>query len=297
MPCQADRILPLHRGRWSGEATAPTARALFMPGLEPGTAQFFDADTGEVLMTLRGQGDDGLSARQLQPRRDRVRHRHPAEATHRPMCGTPRRVSSSTGSRVPFRGSRVLLVRVRTRWFACSQPWPSAVSTDGSGTSQPGRAGGRDPSASVRSRLFARRSRALGRLTVSYHVLLEPDAVSRRAFCVHGQGWASPTCPGAPTAPGLRRASDDGSVSSVERRLPGDQELTIVRGDLGLDDIELSPDGKRIAARALGDGTVSLWDLTPTSATRVRSMCRRSSRGVHSMKLQPGRNPARGGDG
>ena len=57
---QADRIiLSLKAGgvvRYS-----PDGSRLFMPGLEPGTAQFFDAETGEVLMTLRGQGDDGLS--------------------------------------------------------------------------------------------------------------------------------------------------------------------------------------------------------------------------------------------
>ena len=57
---QADRILLSARAE-GVVRYSPDGSRLFMPGLEPGTAQFFDATTGKVLMTLRGQGDDVIS--------------------------------------------------------------------------------------------------------------------------------------------------------------------------------------------------------------------------------------------
>ena len=111
--------------------------------------------------------------------------------------------------------------------------------------------------------------------------VVRPNSVEA-AFCVHGQGGDIFDVSWSSDGSRVATASTDGSVLWDART--GTQELTIAAGRLVLD-IELSPVGKRLAL-GLGDGTVSLWDLTQTGATKAFDVPAFES-GVQSMKFSP----------
>ena len=291
---QADRLLLTVPGA-AVVRYNPDGSRILTPGLEPGTAYVYDAETGEKLLTIAGHGNEVLSHVNWSPDGRYI-------STSSRSARTTVVWNARTGTEV-----RTLAV---PGWFVCCY---AEFSPDGS---------------AIVSVVFKEVHGGFRGETRVWSVetgeeLRRFDLVGGTAFSPDGDQLWIDTCvydwrtPGAAphslcVDPGagvldvswsadgslVGTSLDDGNIALWDPGT-GNRELTLTPDATGLAlDIELDPDAERLAA-GFTDGVVRVWDLHGETATRSLSLSGHEGEYVQSMKFSPDgtRLVSAGGDG
>jgi WD40 repeat protein len=274
---QADRLLlTIHTGTSAVVRFNPDGTRLISPGLEPGTAQIFDASTGALVRTLHGQGSDPLS--------------HVNWSPDGRFIATASRTDASTEIWDAESGSKLHRLTVRSGDPVCCweefSPDGSVLTTD----------------------VWDGTERIWDTSTGKQLAVL--DGGGPKAFSPDGKDLWLGTCVGDWSTPkkwprlcvdlGPDTGVTDLSWSSTGDRVAtsttngtvilwnartGHQEMTVVPGRGEIRDIELSPGGDQLAT-GFGDGTADVWNLTHSGAELALVLAGHEA-GIQSMKFTP----------
>jgi WD40 repeat protein/DNA-binding SARP family transcriptional activator len=273
---QADRIL-LSFEAGGVVRFSPDGDRIFIPGNKPGTAEFLDAQTGEVLMTLRGQGVDGISQVSYSP--------------DGRFVSTSSRSDASTDVWDAHTGDLLYRLTLPSGNPVCC--W-SEFSPDGSLLAtntwnhndtrvwdlSTGKQINKFPPHDFVALGFAPDGQRLWTGRCVRDVLGHGnDGID---FCVGGQADITDVS-WSPDGSRVATSSNDGTVV-IRNGDTGDEEVTLSPG-AAIGDIEVAPDGRRIAL-GLANGTMSLWNLTRTGAVEAFDVTAFES-GIQSMKFSP----------
>jgi WD40 repeat protein/DNA-binding SARP family transcriptional activator len=251
----ADRlVLTIHSDGSPVVRYNPDGTRLLAPGSDPGTADVYDAKTGELLYDLRGQGSGLVS--------------HVDYSPDGRYISTASWTDGSTEIWDAHTGSMLYRLAVPSGDPVCC--W-EAFSPDGAVLATNVADG------TVRIWKSAT-GRQLGLIPASGPMAFSPDGNELWVgHCVgdwrQGSDWPSGFC--VPTGKGnpvtdvtwspdgsrVATSTRNGSATIWDART-GDEVMTLV-GAGGIDSVEFAPDGRELAAGSL-DGTVGVWTLDPT---------------------------------
>jgi WD40 repeat protein/DNA-binding SARP family transcriptional activator len=272
---QAQRLLLTVPGngvvRWS-----PNGERILTNSTQPGTAHLYDSETGDVLLTLSGRGDDPLS--------------HINYSPDGRFISTSSRSDASTAIWDARTGEELFRLTARSGNPVCC--W-AEFAPDGSLLASTVWFEGTwvwDLETHERVNAFHNLCCALAfspdptRLWVDRCVVdpLQPDG-GPDAFCVKPHGdvfdvsWSQ-------KGSRIATAMDDGTV--ILWNADTGERLTTLPSEGGaIREAELSPDGRRLAV-GFGDGTVSVWELTATGGRQLFTLAGHDA-GIGNLKFSP----------